>query len=435
MNATVDDLMPIARMLARKPSLRQPLEPGYGINPGDKVLIVVNTRFDQRVLQAIERAIVEVGGVVDVIRTHADSPQTYTSNVGHLEIPTLAELQARRAGSGGGGGGTDRVRAFFTAGGGYNVVINGSGGPPPVEEFRWEYIPWDTVDKFMYSMAAVPYEIQNRVDELLWNAMTKARTIHNTDPEGTDLTTHWLPHFGTLLRESKEHEYHEIMLKGHMSAMPLFLSPIEADANGVIGGTTNHTGSYPNIKVTVQKNSVVKIEGGGEYGKRWQALLDECLKDKIHNPVYPSAGCGWLIEIAIGTDQWRARDMEADLRRSGYVWERGRSGVIHWGMGGRAEGVGHWHIHTLFNTMDFTDENGKTIRALDKGHLTFLDDPEVRKIAAKYGDPDEILKGKWIPPMPGINVPGDYMKDYGSDPYGFNHPYLERLRRELGWSQ
>jgi hypothetical protein len=43
----------------------------------------------------------------------------------------------------------------------------------------------------------------------------------------------------------------------------------------------------------------------------------------------------------------------------------------------------------------------------------------VRQVAAKYGNPDEILREAWIPAMPGINVPGNYMEDYGKDPVSF----------------
>ncbi|MBI4463886.1 MAG: hypothetical protein HY647_04200, partial [Acidobacteria bacterium] len=42
-----------------------------------------------------------------------------------------------------------------------------------------------------------------------------------------------------------------------------------------------------------------------------------------------------------------------------------------------------------------------------------------RQEAAKYGDPDELLVEDWIPAIPGINVPGDYSKDYGSDPAAY----------------
>jgi hypothetical protein len=60
--------------------------------------------------------------------------------------------------------------------------------------------------------------------------------------------------------------------------------------------------------------------------------------------------------------------------------------------------------------------DGKKVLVVNKGHLTALDDPEVRRVAAKYGDPDELLREDWIPAIPGINVPGDYKKDFGADP-------------------
>src|SRR3990172_13395 len=75
LQATVEDLMPVARLMAKKPSRRMALSPGYGINPGDNVLIVVSVRFDSRVLEAIRRAIVEAGAKVDIVRTHADMPR------------------------------------------------------------------------------------------------------------------------------------------------------------------------------------------------------------------------------------------------------------------------------------------------------------------------------------------------------------------------
>ena len=55
---------------------------------------------------------------------------------------------------------------------------------------------------------------------------------------------------------------------------------------------------------------------------------------------------------------------------------------------------------------------------IDKGHLTALDDPEVRKAPEKYGDPDEVLKEEWIPGIPGINLEGQY-EDFGKDPFAW----------------
>ncbi|MSO19867.1 MAG: hypothetical protein EXQ56_05275 [Acidobacteria bacterium] len=80
---------------------------------------------------------------------------------------------------------------------------------------------------------------------------------------------------------------------------------------------------------------------------------------------------------------------------------------------------GHLHIHTYFTTIDVTTADGRVIRLLDKGRLTVLDDPKVRQVAAKYGDPDVILQEVRNPAMPGINVLGNYMEDYGKDPVSY----------------
>ena len=60
--------------------------------------------------------------------------------------------------------------------------------------------------------------------------------------------------------------------------------------------------------------------------------------------------------------------------------------------------------------------NGDTITVVKDGHLTALDDPEVIAMAERYGDPDSLLAEAWIPPVPGISLPGDYWKDYAPDP-------------------
>jgi hypothetical protein len=361
-----------------------------------------------------------------------------------------ADPQSRLAGSRG-------TRALFDAnlaagGTGYDLVIEGTGGPNPRAAYRWEYIPWDTPDKFLYSMAAFPYELQELMDVKLWKAITSARKIHATDPEGTDITWNWDPKFEGMLHENWPG--YEILKQGHISPMPLFMSPVEANANGKIAGNINHAGTFPHLVLTIQKNEIMKVEGGGEFGRRWDEVLQDCKTVGIHYPGFPAPGCGWFEEAAIGTDPWRTRDLAAEIRNR-YVWERGRSGVIHWGLGvsqnfeyhpaiqqwyrenaSKAKrGGGHNHIHTYLTTMDVTDANGRATRVIDKGRFTFLDDPDVRRVAAKYGNPDEMLREKWIPPYPGINLPGDYMKDYAADPYSFLHPRLEKLRQEVGWTK
>ena len=58
--------------------------------------------------------------------------------------------------------------------------------------------------------------------------------------------------------------------------------------------------------------------------------------------------------------------------------------------------------------MDVTTKKGETIRVINNGRLTVLDDPEVRKLAARYDDPDKILGEDWIPKIPGVSMEGSY---------------------------
>ena len=89
--------------------------------------------------------------------------------------------------------------------------------------------------------------------------------------------------------------------------------------------------------------------------------------------------------------------------------------------------MGHIHVHNYFVTFEIkiqgTDDWYKIV---DKGWFTCMDDSEIRAMAVKYGDPDELLNYDWVPPLPGINYEGDYFKDYAPDPVAF----LKRRMKE-----
>jgi hypothetical protein len=153
----------------------------------------------------------------------------------------------------------------------------------------------------------------------------------------------------------------------------------------------------------------------------------------IQFPGFPKPGYLYLNGIAIGTNPkgFRNSDMFDSLDLLPNSFDRLRSGVIHWDMGGetyaeeflkfveenKLPAKHSWHIHTYFHTYEVRLRGGKEWhKIIDKGRLTALDDPEARAIAAQYGNPDELLKVDWVPSVPGINYPGDYMRDYGNDP-------------------
>ena len=73
------------------------------------------------------------------------------------------------------------------------------------------------------------------------------------------------------------------------------------------------------------------------------------------------------------------------------------------------------HIHLLFPTFTIITKSGREYTIIRDGRLTALDDPEVRKLAEKYGDPDDLLREDWIPEMPGITLSGSY-DEYARNP-------------------
>ena len=79
----------------------------------------------------------------------------------------------------------------------------------------------------------------------------------------------------------------------------------------------------------------------------------------------------------------------------------------------------------LFPTFNITTKSGKEYTIIRNGRLTALDDPDVRKLAEKYGDPDDLLREDWIPQVPGITASGSY-DDYARNP---GNGFMDRARK------
>ncbi len=55
------------------------------------------------------------------------------------------------------------------------------------------------------------------------------------------------------------------------------------------------------------------------------------------------------------------------------------------------------------------------VPVIERGRLAAYDDPDVRDLASRYGDPDRLLRDDWVPDIPGITVDGSY-EAYAADP-------------------
>jgi hypothetical protein len=433
------------------------------VGRGSRVFLAATSFHDRLVVDAITEALRERGATVDVLTVDmgADRELTEVDEVKFLitRPPTLEDVYSRTWGR-------FRWVEELCEQRGYNVLIQCVAGPIREDAhmtgkpYYYERIPWVTAETLASAATTFPRELFDIINERAWRLIwEKGRggRVRVTDPEGTDITfTLWEEYYvaspkGTTIPHEVWRKYYGWLIEGrplfgkapyygHLAGHPFPPLIDKEDATGVVCGTLNHMSKpFPRIRVKVENGVVTEVEGGGKYGEEWRKLLDET-KD-IKYPDFPRPGLFWLSGMAIGTNPKAFRDAKS-LRLSGYgtLYERLRSGIIHVDFGTHtfnyserwaAENgfpYGHIHVHLNFPTYEITTKEGDVVKVIDKGRLTALDDPEVRQVASKYGDPDELLREDWVPAIPGINYPGDY-EEYARDPASWIRRELEELAR------
>lgn len=283
-----------------------------------------------------------------------------------------------------------------------------------------------------------PSELVNLIEQKTVSLISQIQEARVTDPQGTDI-------WWEVNEEEAKLWSKGAFLSGHLEMYPPssienFTTPDKSidslvlpKAQGVIAGTSNHFGFYPHMKAFFEDGIITRIDGGGKFGELLRLIMAKT--KHVHYPLHPKPGYFYLHECALGTNPKGFRN-RVSLFDPYNTWfpnlrERSRSGIIHWGIGvhvstpeviqfGKERNLPFehgWHFHNFFATYSVRlRKSGEWVKLIDKGRLTALDDPEVRKLASKYGNPDDLLGEDWIPAMPGINYPGDYMRDYGMDP-------------------
>jgi hypothetical protein len=401
--------------------LRMGARPGAGYEMGegdyDRVLLVVESNYDHRAYSAIADAIREKGAKVDTVTIEHSSgkidPWEHELPGIHTGKPWGHPLLNMK--------GVRWWEDLAEADEEYDLLLYGVGGPNrTLEQTDYDRIPWRTEEDLVSAANRFPTPVMDLIDEKTTEIVLAADRFHLTDPEGTDLSF-------TNYDDGPEggDRYYPCDIPGHIMAHPAYITE-DADTTGVVAGTMNHAGAYPRIEVEVEDAKVVDVRGGGTYGERWRETMAES-QDKYY-PGLPGPGLFWLMEMAIGTNPKVARPFVENIDEIQFPeFDRRRSGTIHCGFGiqygiepyaAKQEDVpwGHVHVHLHFPTLEAEMPNGDTVTLIEDGHLTTLDDAEVREMAAKYGDPDELLEEDWIPAIPGINTEGDYNEDYASDP-------------------
>ena len=444
-------------------------QPRWSVDADDRVLLVVSPLYDPEVVDAAVAAIREKGADVDVVHLN-EGEEPRRIHPWYDEYPgvtfpadpiddSINELDAAMTPDERFDLGStvslwpwapypDRERTdvewWQGAAENYDVLLHGLGGPVQRRSYRYERFPWREVDNLAGNAPTFPRDLWTLIDTKTAARVERAEKMHLTDPEGTDLT--WT-NYKTTSRYAPSHVF----------AHPL-LPTSETDTSGVIKGTINHAAPFPAIEIEVEQGKAVSVSGGGEFGDLWRETLEvmreydgeygelwndsfEMWRDKrdedfdydYYDADYDyfdgTPGLFWLWEAAIGTNPKALRPTGRPMDQNMFpLTARLRAGVMHLGLGS-ANGMwgveqraaekglpwGHAHVHLFFPTLEATMPDGSTEKIIENGYLTILDDPEVRDLAATYGDPDEILAVDWVPPVPGISVEGDY-EDYAEAP-------------------
>lgn len=405
------------------------------VSKGDRVLMAVSNLHDREIIDELSASLKEKGASsvdVMVIDEGEDHEVTFDEEIKRImrtepywNNPRWYDYQ-------------ERVLNYARENG-YDMVIHGRGGPMPKSDHegnlypfaprKFQAIPWATKDVFLQKFAVFPPKLNVLINKKAWDKIYKegrGGKVRLTDPEGTDVEF-------TL-----DEKYYERSLDerggfgprpnfGHLFGYPTPPLLEDDDVRGEVKGTISHiTKPFKPITLEVEEGKVQDIKGGDKYGEAWRELVAKT--ENVKYPEFPDKGLFWLWEVAIGTNPKVQRPLNSLMLSSGaYEIERSRSGIIHMGFGTRWNGpsekwagkngeiYGHLHVHLMFPTYEITTKERKTIKVIDNGRLTALDDPEVRELARKYGDPDEILKEDWIPRIPGISAEGSY-QEYAKDP-------------------
>lgn len=320
------------------------------------------------------------------------------------------------------------------------VFIDWFSGGPMLTELsnlfgRKFQLGWRIPDKDkLIREGSIPKEVWRALEQKVLEVIPWIRRVSVVDPEGTNLQFTINPDDARYWRMGAYLQDY-IRMYPFQSGRWLYRSlgikhVIVPDANGVICGTTGQDGSViPYMKLTVKKGLVVNVDGGGVQGFAMNDVGQKYKDYKI--PLLPGPGWMWVFQLSLSVNPKEgASAMDWAFGPEIYLPE-----ITEFGAKYNIPITHEFHFNNRFPTYETTVTGGKAFRVVDRGHLTALDDPEVRAIASKYGDPDDILREEGARPIPGVNARGDYWQ-YAKDPVSYwveqrkqrkshTSPYLE----------
>jgi leucyl aminopeptidase (aminopeptidase T) len=371
---------------------------GKGMKTGEDVLIVTDRSIDPLVTEAYYVAAQRMGaGKIDTIilqgRLEVTDPTTLILEV--FEKNTWPQWVWDAAAK------VDRVVALSFTSHVHAMASVRVPGQGLVKRWTQETgTEFHSARMFRERLCTEPYpgQIIGALVANIWETLRTGRKYHLTDPNGTDLS--WTVEPETWLR------YLEVFgsrVNNHAPRLHLSKAP---NMQGKLVSRRLHSGTIPEIELTIEGGRVVAITGGGKMGDYMRGAFEKYAHVKY--PLFPGPGINWVEYAVWGWIPHLAPAADAKTRSwtARFAAEKfeNRAGVVHVAIGTGAGALttdfanqhGYPIHHKDFNIYRATlTVDGKKV--VDGGHLVALDDPEIRRIAAKYGDPDKLLKPIWTP--------------------------------------
>jgi len=304
----------------------------------------------------------------------------------------------------------------------------------------------------MSKVPNVPADVWRMLEGKIIDPLGFVDRYEISDPEGTAMWGDVTPEEAKAWAEGSYQQGHLYMLPSQASGRypysrisypnigDTWIEPNQTRTHGVVASTNSHATNHARIEIHLNEGYIDKIVGGGLYGDGMRVSLQYPRINELMWPFMKKPGFWWLYEAGTATNPKYFKH-PGEILAGQNLSERNAGGVIHWSFGTEVQNgpepgntmmspisvefaeanqlpVGHaMHHHTLLPTYQVRlRDTGNWVSLIEHGTIQTYFDPEVRALASRYGNPDDLLRRDWIPEIPGITVPGDYDKDYAVDP-------------------
>jgi hypothetical protein len=392
---STQEILPALRTVVTRTPQRG-FNEGLSLKPGERVLMITDSTIDPILPDGFEQAIREAGGHCDTVNLEGyplmEDPialvdEQNTQNwypewvweaakeadivlcLAFLKFPHTPKLpfgrEAKKRGEG----------------------IKG-------RAVQWELPP----DMLLNSSLTYPLEVWDAIDDKTFELLGGARRIEIFEEGGTNLTFD-LTAEDWAAQQADDGEGPRGGTRPYTPGHIFVPFPKAKRLEGEVAiRSLTFGGPIPLTRLTVEGRRVTKVDGGGAFGARLRQSFEE-LKDETY-PGLPGPGTNWISTFAMCTNP--------KFRRSpSYATARGSARVHSWCLGHRRSGFLHASVgsalvtpkHKIIRHFDMMFPtvlaDGRPV--IEEGHLVALDAPEVRRVAERCGNPEDLLREDWIP--------------------------------------